>query len=157
MFRLKIQTLSKVGRKSCATLLRLATSTSLPSLLFLSLVDRWYRDGHCGRLLRLPDIPSWTHCGVQFCVCSQRLAIDLCDRFHGTSETTIRVSSSLLPLLSSFLSLHFPHSSPSLRRRLLCRLFPFVSLARALSALSLSPITHLSPSPAPFVLSLLPQ
>ena len=30
---------------------------------------------------------------VQFCACSQRLAFNSCDRFHGPSTTTVRVSS----------------------------------------------------------------
>ena len=64
---------------------------SLRLFLHFLVADRWYRDGHCARLLRLPDIPS-RHIVVFNCVCSRRLAIDLRDHFHGSSET-IRVSS----------------------------------------------------------------
>ena len=64
------------------------------SVLVVSLcVDLWYRDGHCARLLRLPDIPSGHIVVSKFCVCSQCLVIECCDLCHGSSETINRVSS----------------------------------------------------------------
>ena len=42
--------------------------------------------------LETSEHPFMAHCGVQFCACSQRFAIDLCD-LHGSSETIVRVSS----------------------------------------------------------------
>ena len=62
-------------------------------------VDLWCRDGHCARLLSLPDIPSWHIVVSSFSACSQRLAIDLCDHFHGSSKTFVRVSSIMTALL----------------------------------------------------------
>ena len=55
-------------------------------------VDLWCRDGHCTRFLRLPDSVSG-HIVVSSFLCSQRLAIEFCDRFHGLSDTINRVSS----------------------------------------------------------------
>ena len=95
-------------------------------------VDRWHRDGHRARLLRLPDIPFRTHCGVQFCLCSQCLVIHLRDRFQWLKKTTVRVSPVSLSLsysffLSFFLSFSLP-SHPLLSS--LCTLLPCIPLIR---------------------------
>ena len=56
-------------------------------------MDLWYKNGRLARLLRLLGIPSGHIVVSSSCLRSQCFVIELCDLFHSSGETIIKVSS----------------------------------------------------------------